>query len=578
MCVLALFTLHSLLSAAFAQGTAFTYQGRLNSCGAPANGSYDIAFTLYDSTNVPGNVIAGPVTNSAVCVSHGLFTTMVDFGGVFTGGSNWLEVAVSLNGANVFSTLSPRQQLTPVPYAIEAESANSVSTTNIIGTIADNQLSTNVALLSGSPNFAGTVSATNFSGNGAGLTNVPGTLVWQVVSGTNQTAASGSGYLATNNAQVVVTLPASPNVGDVVAISGSGASGWKIAQLSGQSIKTAGAFSSYAAWTNHFSQSPPPYSIASSADGTMLVFGGSGTIYTSSDAGITWTLRTNFVAGYYVASSTNAGTLFAIGSSGYLYTSTNFGAAWVQQSASPYSGTAIVCSSDGTKAYVISGSSFYYSPDSGVDWITRSGPVLSSVAVSADGTKLVGGSVSSIYTSTNSGTSWTLRTNFLIGTIYTVASSADGTRLAAAPQNGPIYTSADSGATWTAQNSGNQYWYAIASSSDGTKLIAGTGRNGPGVLYTSSDSGVTWIAQNSGTNYWKSTAISADGSRLAAAASGYAPGNSAGVYISQSTNLTKTTLGALGYLLGGQNAAVQLQCIGNGQFILLNQEGTLYGF
>ena len=33
----------------FAQGTAFTYQGRLTDQGAPANGIYDLRFTVYDA-------------------------------------------------------------------------------------------------------------------------------------------------------------------------------------------------------------------------------------------------------------------------------------------------------------------------------------------------------------------------------------------------------------------------------------------------------------------------------------------------------------------------------------------------
>src|ERR1035438_215136 len=81
---------NSQFSTARAQGTAFTYQGRLNSSGSPVNGSYDLTFTLY-TTNVTGSAIAGPVTNSATAVTNGLFTTLVDFGpGVFTGTSNWL--------------------------------------------------------------------------------------------------------------------------------------------------------------------------------------------------------------------------------------------------------------------------------------------------------------------------------------------------------------------------------------------------------------------------------------------------------------------------------------------------------
>src|SRR5580658_3362091 len=83
----------------FAQGTAFTYQGLLGAGGVPAGGHYDIAFRLY-TVSTGGNPVAGPVTNSAVGVTNGLFITAVDFGNSFSGGSNWLEVAVSTNGAN----------------------------------------------------------------------------------------------------------------------------------------------------------------------------------------------------------------------------------------------------------------------------------------------------------------------------------------------------------------------------------------------------------------------------------------------------------------------------------------------
>jgi microcystin-dependent protein len=117
--LLALSTLNSQLSTARAQGTtAFTYQGRLNTGTNAANGSYDMTFAIYDA-DVGGNLIAGPITNSAVAVSNGLFTVTLDFGsGVFTGTNYWVQMAVSPAGANTFASLVPRQQLTPAPYSI----------------------------------------------------------------------------------------------------------------------------------------------------------------------------------------------------------------------------------------------------------------------------------------------------------------------------------------------------------------------------------------------------------------------------------------------------------------------------
>src|SRR5690349_4209391 len=82
MLVLALLLSPPLL---FAQGTAFTYQGQLTDGSAPANGSYDVTFTLFDDA-AAGTLVAGPLTNAAVAVTNGLFTISVDFGpGVFQG-------------------------------------------------------------------------------------------------------------------------------------------------------------------------------------------------------------------------------------------------------------------------------------------------------------------------------------------------------------------------------------------------------------------------------------------------------------------------------------------------------------
>ena len=49
---LLLSTLNPQLSTAHAQGTAFTYHGRLNDGGNPANGIYNLRFALFDAMTV----------------------------------------------------------------------------------------------------------------------------------------------------------------------------------------------------------------------------------------------------------------------------------------------------------------------------------------------------------------------------------------------------------------------------------------------------------------------------------------------------------------------------------------------
>jgi len=165
----------AMTTACLAQGTGFTYQGQLVNNGTPANGSYDLEFTLY-ATNMTGSSIAGPVIESATPVTNGLFTVTIDFGAAFTGTNYWLEIGVRTNGATPFNTLAPRQAVTPTPYAIYASNAGSASTAttasavaaaNLTGSLSYSQLPQTVVTNGGSAMLSGV-----FSGNGSGLTNL----------------------------------------------------------------------------------------------------------------------------------------------------------------------------------------------------------------------------------------------------------------------------------------------------------------------------------------------------------------------------------------------------------------------
>ena len=124
---LALSTLNLQPSTAFAQGTAFTYQGRLNVGGSPASGRFDLTFSLFNAGS-GGTQIGSTVTNLAVGVTNGLFTTTLDFGSVFSGNATWLQIAVRTNGVGAYTALAPLQQLMPTPYALFAPSAGSAAT------------------------------------------------------------------------------------------------------------------------------------------------------------------------------------------------------------------------------------------------------------------------------------------------------------------------------------------------------------------------------------------------------------------------------------------------------------------
>lgn len=135
------FTLHALTLAvalslvalahrpARAQGTAFTYQGRLDNGSSPASGLHDFVFRLFDAAS------GGAQVGSTVCVDNlnvmdGVFTTELDFGQQFaTTAQRHLEIEVRSDtglpcgDVTGFVMLSPRQHLTAAPMASHAGSA-----------------------------------------------------------------------------------------------------------------------------------------------------------------------------------------------------------------------------------------------------------------------------------------------------------------------------------------------------------------------------------------------------------------------------------------------------------------------
>src|SRR5207249_8296157 len=129
-----------------AQGSAFTYQGRLNEGASPATGTYDLRFTIFDFLS-GGNALGGPVTNAGTVVSNGLFAVTLDFGvGVFSGPARWLEIGVRTNAGGAFTSLAPRQPLTPSPYAIYAGGVNAsgIAGTISAGNIANGTITSNM--------------------------------------------------------------------------------------------------------------------------------------------------------------------------------------------------------------------------------------------------------------------------------------------------------------------------------------------------------------------------------------------------------------------------------------------------
>lgn len=109
------------VSSAAPMGTAFTYQGRLVEDNNAPTGTYDFEFKLFDDP-CTGMQQGSTIEVTDLDVIDGYFTLELDFGAnIFTGTGRWLEIGIRPGGSSGSLTiLSPRQEITPAPYALYA--------------------------------------------------------------------------------------------------------------------------------------------------------------------------------------------------------------------------------------------------------------------------------------------------------------------------------------------------------------------------------------------------------------------------------------------------------------------------
>jgi hypothetical protein len=209
-------------------------------------------------------------------------------------------------------------------------------------------------------------------------------------------------------------------------------------------------------WTKTSAPIASWHTVTSSADGTRLAAatysgspGGSG-LWLSTNSGLSWTASSLPGGSAGIFSSADGARLAALGDSGTIYTSTNSGATFSQTTIAHAVWWCIAGSYDGTRlavgaAYNSAPPSYtpiYASTNAGVNWNVTGAPsvVCLALASSADAGKLAAIYGGHVYFSTDFGASWTDCINPLLWW-GGIALSADGTKLfVAANQNGPIYT------------------------------------------------------------------------------------------------------------------------------------------
>jgi hypothetical protein len=222
---------------AFAQGTGFSFQGRLNDGTNPANGRYDLQFSLFDA--IAGGMQTGTtITRPNTVLINGVFSVTLDFGANVFNNPNavFIEIGVKPNGStNAFTILGPRQQLTVVPYAVRSNNAsNADNSLSLGGQPASNYVRLS-AINTGTLNIEGDTTAT-------GITTARNIIATQSFETPGVITATGnihtvSHLTAGGNSSVI----GNSTVGGNSAVTGNSTVGGKLT-VTGNTVQPVGAY------------------------------------------------------------------------------------------------------------------------------------------------------------------------------------------------------------------------------------------------------------------------------------------------------------------------------------------------
>lgn len=233
-----------------ALGTGFTYQGRLNSGGMPYTGTCDMQFGLWDDANAGAQ--HGITQTVTVNVTNGLFTVLLNGGNefganAFNGAARWLAIAVRCpTGSGGYSALTPRQALTPAPYALALPglyTQQNATSPNLIGGHSSNSITAGVVgtTIGGGGNSDYTNEVTDDYGTvGGGINNQAG----------NNTGTTGDRSYATVGGGVSNT--AAGYAAAVSGGSGNSASGYVATISGGVNNVASGSYASVGGGNNNF--------------------------------------------------------------------------------------------------------------------------------------------------------------------------------------------------------------------------------------------------------------------------------------------------------------------------------------
>ncbi len=256
-------------------------------------------------------------------------------------------------------------------------------------------------------------------------------------------------------------------------------------------------------------------------------------VYTSRDAGLTWTKPKNNGLLHPVLTLVASGqNIFAGTDGGAVYKSTDNGDNWVHCTIPNYNTYVNSLFMYNNKLYMQSGENLYSTTDEGLTWstVTTSAPT-NTIFMVPEGSKIYAGTYTGLYVSTDNGQTWDgvglysamieslvfYNGNLIAGThnvgiftsqddgatwqqtgaannmmVQSLAAIGSNLVVANGSQDG-VFCSTDNGETYTGYNNLNNS-YVVCMKTRGSVIYAGTGKesNGEGGIFKSTDYGFSW--------------------------------------------------------------------------------------